>query len=200
LTANELAKTNTQPSPLSGARSRRLTPNKNHSSVALIFHNNLCKQWSRLTVPQHLVCRVNEDKGYEGKYHATEIWHKNSSPSPILMIRVETVLGNKAWTSVWIGFHWRNSQNRNFETLPEAIELEAFCEKIYKPVSQSMRKGHWFGIAMRIENVRTDGGLASTLLHHEQNVHQQIAIKINNIWTLFGDKILAVNKKAASSL
>ncbi len=187
---------------------RRLAPCIDHSETALSFLRNLIERWEDLpaegqdrpSLLKAFTPRLVIDSRYGGKYHAIEIWHTDCllfQKEQILVVRVETNLGNRRMMGLYIGLQWRNTgtwEERKWFSLTEAVDLLSLGEKLYK-LNNDIQRGHWFAALERIEYPKSDGGLISAFQHHATELQRTIVSRICNIWAFCGEKVLTLNKK-----
>jgi hypothetical protein len=189
---------------------RRLLPPAEYSRAALGFLSDLVARWNELPMRadkerpeevKHLVPRLAPDDDYGGKYHKIEVWHKELllfERQQIVVIVIETNLGNRQWMGLRLGLHWRNTAhaatNSRWLQLDEANDLLRLAGTLYK-VAEPLRKGQWLAVEERLEYPRSDAGLVSVLRHHGPELQQVIVSRICNIWAFCGEKVLRLNRK-----
>jgi hypothetical protein len=184
----------------------------NHGGAVLDFFQDSTTQWNEFfakqqgpSVPKHLVAVLKRDDRLQGKYHGIEIWHESLLPfqnQKGLILRIETTLGNRRMMGLYIGLHWRNIVTTDGDWLlqrQDVADLLSLGEKFYK-VSEPLKKGGWFAVVERLEYTRTDGGLISIMRHHRSELQGIVASRICSIWTLVGDRVLALNRSLAARL
>jgi len=179
----------------------KLIPPKQYTDTTLQFLATLTNYLNRKPELQNLAFVLDEDT-YFRKYHAVIAIHKpfqQMSEKKLVWMRIEVMLSNKAWTGVYLGYHWRNcvagDMHREVRKLPEIAKLDEFGQREKHYPNTGAIRNQWLSYRIAISKSRLDERLLGALSQNPEMHCSRIYDRVLDLFSESGNLWYDLNKK-----